>query len=86
MSRRYQEPITVTLGPSWLGEGPVAFTWRGRAYRVKVLATRHLQDRWWDTERHADRTYWRVLVPATLAAYELFCENGRDWVLDLVLD
>jgi hypothetical protein len=85
MSRRYQEPITVTLGPSWLGEGPVAFTWRGRAYRVKVLATWHLCDRWWDAERHASRVYWRLLTPQ-LGCYEVYQENDTRWVLDVVQD
>jgi hypothetical protein len=85
MSRRYQEPIAVTLAPCWLGEGPVAFTWRGRQYRVEVLATWHLCDRWWDAERSADRVYWRVMTKQ-LGAYELYQENGARWVLDLVLD
>jgi hypothetical protein len=85
MSRRYQEPITVTLGTSWLGEGPVAFTWRGRTHSVEVLATWRLRDRWWDRERQANRTYWRVMT-AALGVYEVYCENGAAWVLDTVQD
>jgi hypothetical protein len=81
MSRRYKEPISVTLN---YGK-PVTFTWRGRTYRVQVLACWKLQDRWWDAERHADRTYWRVMT-RQLGIYELYEENETQWVLDMVQD
>jgi hypothetical protein len=81
MSRRYKESISVTLDHGQ----PVAFTWRGRTYHVQVLANWKLQDRWWDPERHADRTYWRVMTKQ-LGVYELHQENEREWVLDAVQD
>jgi hypothetical protein len=81
MSRRYQEAIAVTLRHGQ----PVAFVWRGRTYHVQVLASWKLQDRWWDKERHAARVYWRVMTQQ-LGVYEIYLENEREWVLDVVQD
>jgi hypothetical protein len=81
MAHRYGHAITVTLRRG----RPVAFVWRGLEYDVRVIGRWKLQDRWWDPIGHADRTYWRVITPA-LGVYELLCENGVRWVLDVVQD
>jgi hypothetical protein len=64
---------------------PMAFVWRGRTYHVQVQPTWHLFDRWWDPECVANRIYWRVMTKA-LGVYELYQENRRKWVLDVVQD
>jgi len=56
---RIEAPIVVTVSKG----RPVAFLWRGQRYRVSALGSWHLMDRWWDPQRHADRTYWRVVTP-----------------------
>ena len=47
MSRRYREPITVRA----LHGQPVAFTWRRRRYRVRVIGRWRLRTYWWDPQR-----------------------------------
>jgi hypothetical protein len=43
-------------------------------------------DRWWDAERHADRTYWRV-VTRDHQVFELYQEASTSaWVLDVIQD
>jgi hypothetical protein len=43
-------------------------------------------DRWWDVQRHANRTYWRV-VTADFQVFELYQEASTGaWVLDVVQD
>jgi hypothetical protein len=51
-----------------------------------VLGTWQLMDRWWDPQRHADRTYWRA-VSADHQVFELYQEASTGaWVLDVVQD
>lgn len=86
MSRRYQEPVGVTLRPDGT---PATFTWRRKTYHVhEVFATWHLQDRWWDQERQANRYYVRVTT-ADHMVFDLFADVARKpavWVLDVVHD
>jgi hypothetical protein len=46
MAHRYRHAVSVTTN----GEGqPIAFTWRGRRYRIDaVIGEWHLMDRWWE--------------------------------------
>lgn len=95
MSRRYGNPVQVTVRRAGqagrghdAGTGPVptSFTWRGRRYWVEVIGTWHLQDRWWDTQRHSDRHYFRV-VTADHQVFEFYHDTASDiWVLDIVQD
>jgi len=41
--RRIGAPVAVTVRRG----RPVAYLWRGQRYRVSVLGTWHLMDRWW---------------------------------------
>ena len=54
---------------------------------VQVLRGRkEQQDRWWDPQRRADRTYWRV-VTRDYQVFELYQEASTGaWVLDVVQD
>jgi hypothetical protein len=80
--RRIGAPVAVTVSNS----RPVAFLWRGQRYRVSVLGSWHLMDRWWDSHLHANRTYWRV-VTADFQVFELYQEASTGaWVLDVVQD
>ncbi len=82
MSRRYGEPIAVTLR----GEQPIGFTWRGRQYQVQVIGFWRLATRWWDAEHPADRDYYRLMTP-DFAVYEVYQEQTSGaWVLDRCLD
>ena len=67
MTRRYDEPITVSLGCGPVGPDPQAFTWRGRRYAVSAIHERWAQRRsWWrDCEQAPDQValeqrVWRV--------------------------
>jgi hypothetical protein len=80
--RRIGAPVAVTVSKG----RPVAFLWRGQRYRIAVLGTWHLMDRWWDAQQHANRTYWRV-VTADFQVFELYQEASTGaWVLDVVQD
>jgi len=46
MSRRIGMPVRVETDAAGL---PCAFTWRGATYRVQVIHTWRLRDRWWGT-------------------------------------
>jgi Family of unknown function (DUF6504) len=82
MSRRYGEPIAVTLR----GEQPIGFTWRGRQYQVQVIGFWRLATRWWDAEHAADRDYYRLMAP-DFGVYEVYQERTSGaWVLDRYLD
>jgi uncharacterized protein DUF6504 len=82
MSRRYGEPIAVTLR----GERPIGFTWRGRQYQVRVIGFWRLATRWWDAERPANRDYYRLMTP-NFGVYEVYQEQtSGTWVLDRCLD
>lgn len=85
MSRRYQEPVAVTLRPDGTSR---TLAWRGKTYHVSVLATWHLQDRWWDAERRANRYYVRVET-ADRMVFDLFADVAHKpavWMLDVVHD
>jgi Domain of unknown function (DUF6504) len=79
----------IQVDSIWVdGEREVrAFTWRGRRYQVaEMLGSWHLQTRWWDRERHSDRTYYPVQTP-DFQVLELYHERLSDaWVLDVVQD
>ena len=88
MSRRYGEPIAVTVD----GDGqPVAFTWRGQRYAVRVIGKWRLRTQWWDPQRAVARTYYRVCT-ADQQVFELYRDEGNaaagegGWVLDVCLD
>jgi hypothetical protein len=84
MSRRIGIPVRVERD----ARGQLlAFTWRGGVYRVRVLSVWRLATRWWDYERAADRTYYRVET-ADHQIFELYCDDaqGGVWVLDIVQD
>lgn len=83
MSRRYHEPIAVTVD----GDGqPVAFTWRGRRYAVTVIGKWRLRTLWWDPQRAVARTYYRVCT-ADQQVFELYQVGmGGGWVLDVCQD
>jgi hypothetical protein len=88
MAHRYGEVIRVNIAKTAPGEGSLhAFTWRGVRYRVQdILDSWHLQDKWWDRERHTDRHYWRVQT-LDFGVYELYHDTVSGvWVLDVVQD
>jgi hypothetical protein len=70
MSRRIGIAVRVQMRA--VGQ-PSAFTWRGETFRVRVLSRWWLATRWWDYEREADRTYYRVET----ADHQIF-ERYRD--------
>lgn len=89
MSRRYQEPVRVTLD---VAGTPKTFTWRGKTYHVReVLSTWHLMDCWWERTAEngrANRYYVRVETQGHMI-FELFCDVARSpavWILDVVHD
>lgn len=46
MAHRYTAPIEASCSDT---NRPTSFVWRGARYRIaEVLATWHLQDRWWE--------------------------------------
>lgn len=84
MSRRIGLPVRVRMDAT--GQ-PQAFTWRGVAYRVRVLSMWRLATRWWDYERQVDRTYYRCST-RDHQIFELYRDSaqGDVWVLDVVQD
>ena len=86
MARRYGEPIPVLAR-----EGrPIAFTWRGATYHVRVIGTWRLATRWWERDTAVDRVYFRVQT-TDQQVFELYRETaasgkGGRWVLDVCLD
>lgn len=71
--RRYRDPVEVTLAADGL---PTAFRWRGEWYRVAVIDTWRLEARWWEPERAAERTYYRVLT-RDHQVFELYHDRRR---------
>lgn len=62
VTKRYDEPIEVTSDPALQGV-PLAFRWRGRAYRIdELLDTWREAGEWWDQRSAKDREYHRVLA------------------------
>lgn len=86
MSRRYAECISVAVDQA--GQ-PKRFTWCRHTYRVEVIGHWYLSDKWWDTEGHSDRQYYRLMT-RDLKIFEIFVEQAPGklprWVLDTVLD
>ena len=79
---------------------PVAFTWRGVTYRVRVIGTWRLATRRWETGAAVDRVYFRVQT-ADQQIFEVYRERAgmgmemgiadsagqtERWVLDVCLD
>ncbi len=82
MSRRYHEPIDVTV----TDDQPTAFTWRGGSYAVQVLARWRLRTSWWDLKRASARTYYRVRT-ADHQVFELYRDDAAGgWMLDVCQD
>ncbi len=69
MVKRYREPLGDV---EWSGEGPVAFTWRGRTYRVeRVLGHWREDPGWW---RRADGRAIRI---RQVDLWRVEARNGR---------
>ncbi len=82
MSRRYHEPIDVTVADGQ----PVAFIWRGVPYAVQVIGRWRLRTGWWDPKRAAARTYFRVRT-ADHQVFELYQDDAEGgWMLDVCQD
>jgi hypothetical protein len=94
MAHRYGHPIAVTLATGQSDARPQlqpqSFLWAGRCYPIaEVIATWRLRDRWWDSTRAADRTYYRVCCrgPSGEQLFDLYHDVVTDcWVLDLAHD
>jgi hypothetical protein len=98
MTRHYGELILVAQHS--YSTHPRCFVWRGTTYRVlEVLATWHLQDRWWnpasqgdaDTSTHgedleSDRHYYRLDCSPGLLCDLHFDAACDRWILDRVYD
>lgn len=85
MARQPHVPVLVEASPDGR---PLAFTWRGERRPVKVIGTWHLRDRWWSTEGHSDRWYFRCIT-ADLQIFELYRDDALRpplWVLDRIID
>ena len=94
MTKRYGDPILVAVSSS---DQPRCFIWRGTTYRVQeVLATWHLQDRWWEdrpvglagvqTAGESNRLYYRLECAPGLLCEIFFDSVSCSWTLDRVYD
>ena len=90
MTRHYGPPIQAQVAAGQLH----SFNWRGTHYSVrKVLATWHLQDRWWATSSEetgksdsSNRTYYRLDRSSDLQCDVYFDASTSMWILDRVYD
>ena len=94
MTRRYGQPIQAEVA----GGQPHGFNWRGTHYYVhKVLATWHLQDRWWAASGEeagknggggssSNRTYYRLNCSGDLQCDVYFDASTGMWILDRIYD
>lgn len=88
MTRHYGQPIRVQIGN---GRHLLSFTWHSTSYQVyTILATWHLQDRWWTsgskTGWGSDRTYYRLDCSGDLQCDVYFDATTSIWILDRVYD
>lgn len=88
MTKRFREPVSVTAEAA----GPVAFSWRGKSYRVLAVLGHWREDAvYWSGGgvEVPQRDLWRVEArngaPGGPGVYELVCEDGA-WRLDRVWD
>ena len=90
MARRIGHPVAVQVRE---GGAPLAFTWRGVMYRVRVIGRWRLATCWWEPAAAADRYYLRVIT-ADQQIFEPYYEagptaqvpNNKRWVLDICQD
>jgi hypothetical protein len=87
VTRRYSQPIQAQV---YCGR-PLSFIWRGTCYQVyAILATWHLQDRWWadggEEGAESDRTYYRLDCSGGLQCDVYFDAAIGVWILDRVHD
>jgi hypothetical protein len=84
MAHRYLRPVRVMTDEL---HQPKSFEWRGATYRVEVIGMWHLATRWWDSETHTDRQYFRVQTK-DFQTFDLYTDRAKDgiWVLDYVHD
>ena len=83
MTKRYDEPIEVTVDPVET-HAPVAFSWRGRRYDIDQRLERWREaGEWWNGDGRRDREFFRVLArpSGTLATGDLdadgfMCSTG----------
>jgi hypothetical protein len=87
VTRRYGQPIQAQV---YHGR-PLGFIWRGTCYQVHaILATWHLQDRWWadggEDGAESDRTYYRLDCSGDLQCDVYFDAATGVWILDRIHD
>ena len=91
MARRIGHPVAVQARADG---APLAFTWRGVMYRVRVIGRWRLATRWWEPAAAVDRHYFRVIT-SDQQIFELYYEatpttaqvpNNKRWVLDICQD
>lgn len=94
MTKRYREPVEVTLSSKDTGGAPTAFTWRGSTYRVLTVLGHWREDAgYWSGGGVAvpQRDLWRVEARGGArggsggGVYELVRDDGR-WRLDRLWD
>jgi uncharacterized protein DUF6504 len=82
-------PRSVSVQVSEDG-APLAFTWRGVMYRVRVIGHWRLSTRWWEPAAAVERPYFRVIT-ADQQIFELYYEaaptaripENKRWILDI---
>ena len=90
MARRIGHPVAVLTRDDG---APIAFTWRGVMYCVRVIGRWRLATRWWEPATAVDRHYFRVIT-SDQQIFELYYEaaptthlpDSRRWVLDICQD
>jgi hypothetical protein len=84
MSRQILRPVKVWTDTN--GQ-PKRFVWRETTYTGRVLLVWKLRDRWWEPDRHSDRTYYR-LETQDHQIFELYQDAAKDglWVLARIQD
>ncbi|MDP8970476.1 MAG: DUF6504 family protein [Actinomycetota bacterium] len=91
MTKRYREPIEVTVAPGHTDEAPATFCWRGSTYRVVAVLGHWREDSgYWSGGglEVPQRDLWRVEAgngTHPRGVYELVREAGT-WRLDRIWD